>query len=312
MATKKTILVTGGAGFIGSNLVDKLVKEGLRTVIIDNLLTGNSKNLNLTSEFYNIDICDEEVSNVFEKEKPEIVFHCAAQIDLRKSVENPAEDAKINILGSLNILENCRKYGIEKVIFASTGGAIYGDASIIPATEDCFEYPLSPYGIDKLAVEKYLNYYYKIFGLPFVSLRFANVYGPRQNSKGEAGVVAIFCDKMLSGGQPIIFGNGEQTRDFVYAEDVVDALILAMNSKKIGIFNIGSAKETDINDIFEKIKKITNCDCGEIHIPAKIGEQKRSCLSYLKAKKELGWEPKYNLEKGLEKTVKWFVDQKLS
>jgi UDP-glucose 4-epimerase len=307
---EKTILIVGGAGFVGSHLADRLITEGYSVAIVDNLSSGVKKNVNNKARFYKIDICNSEISDIFEKEKPKIVFHLAAQIDLRRSVENPIEDANINILGSLNVLDNCIKYKIEKIVFASSGGAIYGDADIIPTPEDYPEYPLSPYGINKLTVEKYLNYYYKIFGLPFVSLRFSNIYGPRQNSKGEAGVVAIFCDKMLSKKQPIIYGNGEQTRDFVYVEDVVDALVLAINSKKIGIFNIGSTKETDINTIFEKIRKIMNSACEEVHIPAKIGEQKRSCLDCHRAKNELGWEPKYNLEKGLEETVKWFTDQK--
>lgn len=300
------ILVTGGAGFIGSHLVDRLIKEGHRVSVIDNLSTGKEENINPKAKFYKIDICDPEISQIFEKEKPEIVFHYAAQIDLRESVEDPIKNAQINILGTLNILENCKKSKIKKFIFASTGGAMYGEAEIIPTPETYPEFPLSPYGIEKLTIEKYLNYYSKVFGLPFISLRLANIYGPRQNSKGEAGVVAIFCDKMLSGEQPIIYGDGNRTRDFVFVDDVVDANILAMEKGRVGIFNIGTAKETNINTIFKKLKELTTSNCKEIHGPAKPGEQKRSCLDFAKAKKELNWQPQFNLDEGLKKTVEWF------
>ena len=321
------ILVTGGAGFIGSHLVDRLVKEKHKVIVIDNLSTGKKENLNPQAKFYKLDIRSPKISDVFKKERPEAVFHLAAQIDLRKSVENPVEDAKINILGSLNILQNFIRINqlnprksVSKFIFASTGGAIYGDADIIPTTETYPEMPLSPYGIEKLVFDKYLNYYYKVFGLPYVSLRLANVFGPRQNSKGEAGVIAIFCDKMLSGkftphrtrsgvGQPIINGSGKQTRDYVYVDDVVEAGILAFKKKKIGIFNIGTAQETDVNAIFRKIRKLINSNCKEIHIPEKPGEQKTSCLDCSKAKKELGWKPKYNLDRGLKETVEWFKNK---
>ena len=299
-------LVTGGAGFIGSHLVDRLIKGGHKVVVVDNLSTGKKENLDQKVKFYKIDICNPKISQIFKKERPEVVFHYAAQIDVRKSVENPIEDAQVNILGSLNLLENCKKYKVKKIIFASTGGAIYGDADIVPTPEDYLEFPLSPYGIAKLTVEKYLNYYYQVFGLPYISLRLANVYGPRQNSKGEAGVIAIFCDKMLLGKQPVINGSGLQTRDFIYVDDVVEANILAMKSRKTGIFNIGTAEETNINTIFRKLKELTGSKCKEIHGQEKLGEQERSCLDYSKAKKELGWKPQYNLEKGLEQTVKWF------
>ncbi len=303
------ILVTGGAGFIGSHLVDRLIDEGHQVVVIDNLSTGSRKNLNSKAKLWKMDIQSSKVKEVFEKEKPNAVFHLAAQIDLRKSVEDPIKDAKINILGSLNILQSfynsCHSHC--KFIFTSTGGAIYGDADIIPTPESYPEKPLSPYGAEKLVFDKYLNYYNQVFNLPYVSLRLANVYGPRQNSKGEAGVVAIFSDAMLSGNQPIIFGSGKQTRDFVYVKDVVEAAVSALKKNKIGIHNIGTAKQTDINTVFSKIKKITGSECREIHQPAKPGEQKTSCLNIEKAKKELGWQPKYDLDKGLEETVKWFA-----
>jgi UDP-glucose 4-epimerase len=195
-----------------------------------------------------------------------------------------------------------------KFIFASTGGAIYGEAKIIPTSENYPPSPLSPYGIDKLTIEKYLEYYHKVFKLPFVSLRLSNVYGPFQNFKGEAGVVAIFSSKMLKGEQPIIYGNGRQTRDFVFVEDVVEANILAMKSKKTGIYNIATGRETTINSLFDKIKKLTASKCKKVYGPSRLGEQRRSCLDFSKAKKELGWRPKYDLDEGLKKTIEWFKE----
>lgn len=306
MIKKQTYLIIGGAGFIGSHLADELIKIGGRVVIVDNLSTGKKENVNQKAVFYKIDILNPKLSDIFKKEKPQIAFHYAAQIDVRKSVEDPIKDAKINVLGSLNILENCRKYKVKKIIFASTGGAIYGEADIIPTPETYSEFPLSPYGIAKLAIEKYLNYYFKNFNLSYTALRLGNVYGPRQNSKGEAGVIAIFCDKIFTGKQPIIYGDGKQTRDFVYVDDVITANILSLKKNKIGVFNIGTGIENDINTIFLMLKKLTNSSCREIHGVAKSGEQKRSCLDYSKAKKEFGWCPKYNLDEGLKETVEWF------
>ena len=308
-------LVTGGAGFIGSHLTDRLIKEGHKVAVIDNLSTGKKENLNPKAKFYKIDIRSPKVKDIFKKEKPQIVFHYAAQINVRKSVEDPIEDAKINILGSLNIIQSfCHLSSVishkSKIIFASTGGAIYGDADIVPTPESYPEYPLSPYGIEKLIVDKYLNYYYKTFNLPYISLRLGNIYGPRQNSKGEAGVIAIFSDKMLAGGQPIINGSGNQTRDFVYVDDVVEASTLAFKKNKVGVFNIGTAKETDVNTIFKKLKELTGSNCKIVHGSAMPGEQKRSCLDFKKAKRELKWSPKYDLENGLKKTIDWFLRQK--
>jgi UDP-glucose 4-epimerase len=304
------ILVTGGAGFIGSHIVDRLIEENHKVVVVDNLSTGNRDNLNKKAEFLKKNICDKKLADVFKKEKFDYVFHLAAQIDVRKSVENPQKSATDNILGSLNILESCKEYKIKKIIFASTGGAIYGDADIIPTPESYLENPLSPYGIEKLSVDKYLNYYYKVFKLPYISLRLGNVYGPRQNSKGEAGVVAIFIDKMMRGESPVINGAGRNTRDFVYVEDVVEANILAMKSKKTGVYNIGTGKETNINTIFRNLKKLLNSDYKEIHGEAKQGEQKKSCLDNRKAKKDLSWKPKIKIEEGLQKTAGWFKNEK--
>jgi UDP-glucose 4-epimerase len=298
-------LITGGAGFIGSHLVNRLIKEGHKVVVIDNLSTGKKENLNPKAKFYKVDIKSSKISQIFKKERFEIVFHYAAQISVRKSIKNSLQDAKINILGSLNVLENCKKFSVKKVIFPSTG-AVYGNAEVLPTPEDYPELPLSPYAISKLTIEKYLNYYYKNFNLLFLSLRLANVYGPRQNPQGEAGVIAIFLKKMLSKDQPIIYGDGMQTRDFIFINDVVEANILALKSNKVGIFNIGTSKETNVKTIFKKLKELTNSKCTEVHGPPLPYEQKRSCLDYSKAKKILGWRPKYNLNEGLTITMKWF------
>ena len=299
---------SGGEGFIGSYLVERLIKEDHKVVVMDNLSTSKKENLNPEVKFYKADICDTKISQIFKEEKPEVVFHLAAQIDVRKSVENPIENARINILGTLNLLENCKKYKVKSFIFVSTGGAIYCDDKVIPKSESYHEFPLSPYEIEKLTIDKYIIYYYKILGLPFVSSRLANVYGSRQNSKGESGVIAIFCDKILNGKQPVINGSGTQTRDFIFVEDIVEAALLTMKIKKSGIYNIGTAKETDINTIFKKLKKLTGSKCKRIHVPALPGEQKR-CHDYSKARTELGWQPKYTLDKGLNKTVEKFRNE---
>lgn len=300
------ILVTGGAGFIGSHLVDKLIEKGYQVIVIDNLSSGKKENLNPKAKFCEMDICDSKVSQIFQEEKPEIVFHLAAQIDVRKSIEDPIQNAKVNILGTLNILENCRKVRVKKFIFTSSGGAIYGDTDTIPTLETHLENPESPYGITKLAVEKYLCFYQKTFSLNYTVLRLANVYGPRQSSQGEGGVIAIFCDKMLKGEKVMINGDGQQTRDFVYVDDVVEAALLSMEKEKSGVYNIATGIETSINEIFRKIKGLTNFNYQEVHDPVKLGDQKRSCLDYSQAKKELNWQPKYGLEKGLRETIKWF------
>lgn len=304
------LLITGGAGFIGSHLGDRLIQEGHEVVVIDNLSTGKKENVHLKARFYSIDIRAQGISHIFQKEKFDVVFHYAAQIDVRKSVENPVEDANINILGALNILENCRKLTTKKIIFASSGGAIYGETDIIPTPESFPGPPISPYGISKLATEKYLDYYYKVFGLPYVSLRLANVYGSRQDPTGEAGVMGVFIDRMLQEKQPIINGDGRQTRDFIFIDDVVEANLLVLKSNKVGIFNIGTTKETDINTLFRKLKNITRANCEKVYGPKRPRDQKRSCLNFQKANQEIGWKPKVSLEEGLQKTVEWFVKQK--
>ncbi|KKQ57075.1 MAG: UDP-glucose 4-epimerase [Parcubacteria group bacterium GW2011_GWA2_38_13] len=225
---------------------------------------------------------------------------------MRKSVADPVADANINILGSINIIENARIAQVKKIIFASTGGAIYGDTQNIPTQEDEPRNPISPYGVAKLAIEHYLYYYSKVFGMKYVILRFANVYGPRQNSKGEAGVVAIFCDKILSGQTPVIFGDGKNTRDFVFVEDVAQANVAALESDTTGYYNVGTSVETDVNKLSEYIASAFGYRGEYIYEEAKSGEQRRSCLDFSKIKKNLGWEPKTSLKEGIEKTAQWF------
>lgn len=301
----KTSIVTGGAGFIGSHLVDRLIEKNHKVVIVDNLSTGSKKNLNPKAKFYKLDIQSSRIKEVFKKEKPDTLFHFAAQIDVRKSVDNPKEDANINILGSLNLFENCRKFGVKKAIFASTGGAIYGEAGTVPTPERYPAHPVSPYGIAKLSIEHYLYYYYKAHNLPFVALRFSNVYGPRQNSKGEAGVVAIFSDAMLSDRQPVIYGSGKQTRDYLFVRDAVDSTIMALQENKVGVFNVGTGKETSVNELFKMLCGLTHSSAKSVRRPSRKGEQQRSSLDSSKIRKKLGWKYRYDIKKGLKETVSW-------
>ena len=299
------ILVTGGAGFIGSHIVDALIDLGHKVIIVDNFSTGSLKNVNPKAKLVERDIV-EPLADIFHDEKIDVVYHLAAQINVRKSVEDAVIDAKINVMGGLNILECCRKFKIKKFIFASTGGAMYGDTENIPTPEEEKEMPVSPYGIAKCSMEKYLYYYYKVHKMPYVALRFSNVYGPRQNSKGEAGVVAIFTAMMLAGKQPVINGDGKQTRDYVYVKDVVKANILALNKNVAGIYNVGTGVETDVNELFQKLNKLIGTNFKEVHKESMQGEQIRSCLDASKIKKELGWKPDYDLDEGLKETVDWF------
>ena len=305
------ILVTGGAGFIGSHVVDEYLNAGHSVTVIDDLSTGRKENMNPKARFLQMDIRSEKIQDIFRKEKFDAVNHHAAQMDVRKSVEDPLFDASTNILGTLNLLENCRAFGVRKFIFASTGGAIYGEQDYFPADERHPVRPLSPYGISKLAVEKYLHYYSQVYGLQYVSLRYGNVYGSRQNPHGEAGVIAIFARKMLVGEQPIINGDGKQTRDYVFVDDVVKANVLALNYVKPTVFNIGTGIETDVNQLFELLKEFTRAKCREVHGPAMKGEQQRSVLDSSHAKKELGWQALISLREGINRAVDYFRNENI-
>jgi len=300
------ILVTGGAGFIGSHVVDTFVAAGHQVAVIDDLSSGRRENLNPQATFYQLDVQDAAVGDVFRRQQPEVLCHHAAQMDVRRSVADPVFDARVNLVGLLNLMEHGRQNGLRRVLFASTGGAIYGEQDYFPANEEHPLRPLSPYGITKLATEKYLFYYRAVYGIEHVILRYANIYGPRQNPHGEAGVVAIFADKMLRGEQPVINGDGKQTRDYVYVGDVVRANVFALSFSGSDIFNIGTGVENDVNRLFRIIKTSTGSPCEERHGPAKIGEQMRSVIDSAKAKKVLGWQPTVDLEEGLRRTVEYF------
>jgi UDP-glucose 4-epimerase len=307
--SQKHIIVTGGAGFIGSHVTDRLLEEGHRVVVIDDLSSGARKNVDDRAALHVMNIRSKEAARLVEEVGPDILYHLAAQMDVRKSVADPAFDAEVNILGALNLLEAGRKAGLRRVVFSSTGGAIYGEQNLFPADETHPEQPLSPYGITKLSLEKYLYYYHDAFGLDVTCLRYANVYGPRQNAHGEAGVVAIFSRKLLAGERPTIFGDGENTRDFVYVDDVVDANAAAQDIEGFRIYNIGTGVETTINQLYETLNRITGAGLDPRYGDAKPGEQRRSSITAQKISDEIGVHPSVDLKTGLNKTVEWFGRQ---
>jgi len=304
------VLVTGGAGFIGSNVADGLIDEGYKTVIVDDLSNGMKENVPQKSAFYKVDVRDKALEDVFKKEKPDIVIHNAAQLSVRISVENPLHDADINIMGGLNLIDLCKKYSVKKVLFASSGGTVYGEQQVFPADESHPLGPISPYGVAKLATEHYLHYYHSVYGLNYISLRYANIYGPRQDPLGEAGVVAIFSNKILEGEEPVINGDGLQTRDYTYIGDVVKANLSAITSDYAGPVNIGTGVETDVVTLFNILKHASGKDIQAKHGPAKTGEQKRSVLDSNLAEKVLGWKPEIAIEEGLKLTFEWFEENR--
>jgi UDP-glucose 4-epimerase len=297
------IVITGGAGFIGSHIVDAYVAEGHEVHIVDDFSTGRDANVNPRAVVHRLDIADPAVVELIGDVKPDTLNHHAAQMDVRRSVADPGFDARINIVGFINLLQGCLAAAVKKVIFASSGGAVYGDKEPIPAGEDHATEPLSPYGVSKRTGELYLGYYHSAFGLPYVALRYANVYGPRQSSQGEAGVVAIFVDKLLSGQSPIINGDGKQTRDYVFVGDVVAANLAALRTSFVGAVNIGTARETDVVTICESLRARLGSQMQATHGPAKTGEQRRSCLAIGLAAQVLGWKPGVALDQGLQRTV---------
>ncbi|MFH1403326.1 MAG: SDR family oxidoreductase [Candidatus Altiarchaeota archaeon] len=299
-------LVTGGAGFIGSNIVDLLVSEGYDVVVVDDLSTGKKENINDSAVFREVDITSPKLDSVFMEEKPDYVIHQAAQINVRKSVTEPEFDARVNILGSINLLECCRRHGVKRVVYASSGGAVYGEPEYLPADESHPVNPLCPYGASKYAVEKYLFLYSVNYGLDYIILRYGNVYGPRQDPLGEAGVVAIFTKKMLLSDTPVINGDGGQTRDFVHVKDVARANLLALRAKTgERVFNIGSGVETSVNEITKHLMECTGAKVKPKHGPEVKGEVRRIYLNVGLAGSELKWAPVIGLEDGLKETVEW-------
>jgi UDP-glucose 4-epimerase len=301
------ILVTGGAGFIGSHVVDALIERGHEVVVVDDLSTGRRENLNPGAKFYHLDIRDAQgLEEVFAAERPEIVNHQAARANVRESMAKPVLYAEVNVIGSLNLLELSRKYGVGRFIYASTGGAVYGEPQYLPADEAHPINPLDPYGASKHLVEHYLYLYGVNYGLRYVALRYANAYGPRQDPYGEAGVVAIFTGQMLEGGEPVINGSGEQERDFVYVGDIAAANIQAMEAGDNQIYNIGWGVGTSINEIFARLKEITGYEKEAVHGPPKLGEVFKIYLEASKAQHELDWVPRVGLDEGMRRTVEYF------
>jgi len=304
------VLITGGAGFIGSNVADGLIAEGYEVVIVDDLSNGREENIPGKVKFYKTDVRDKELEDIFKAQRPDMVIHNAAQLSVRVSVEEPLLDADINIIGGLNLINICKKYEVKKIIFASSGGTVYGDQKVFPADESHPLAPISPYGVAKLTTEHYLYYYLRIYGLEYIALRYANIYGPRQDPHGEAGVVAIFSNMMLAGEIPLINGDGLQTRDYVYIGDVVRVNIDAIKSDFVGPVNIGTGIETDVMTLFNILKNASGRDIEEKHGPAMAGEQMRSVLDNSLAGKILGWKPEVSIEDGLKLTYKWFEENK--
>ena len=299
------ILVTGGAGFIGSHVVDAYVAEGHDVTVLDDLSTGRRDNVHPRAEFVQMDIRDETLSEVFGKRSFDVVNHLAAQMQVSYSVREPRHDMDINVRGTMNILEAARTSGVQRIIFASSAGTVYGHQNVESCDEDQPKHPLSPYGAAKLSIEHYLYAYAACYGMKSLALRYGNVYGPRQNPHGEAGVVAIFLRKMLSGQQPIINGSGTQTRDYIYIDDVVRANIRALHSDYTGAVNVTTDRETSVLEIVDALEASTQLPCARVHRPALPGEPMRGRYNNARARRELGWHPQVTLNEGIERTVAW-------
>jgi UDP-glucose 4-epimerase len=299
------ILVTGGCGFIGSHIVDRYVNEGHDVVVIDNLSTGDMNNLNPKATFHKKEICDETIEEIFQREKFDVVNHHAAQINVRTSVDDPRFDAQVNIIGAVNLLTVGVKYGIQRFIFASSGGAIYGEPKQFPITEDFALHPLSPYAVAKMAAEKYIMAFARIHAFHYTILRYSNVYGPRQISKGEAGVISIFIHQILNNKECIIFGDGHQIRDYVYIHDVVEANVCALDCRS-DIFNIGTGVGTNVNDLINILSEITKKKIDHKHSAPRPGEVFKNVLDSSKAASVLRWKPQTPLKQGIHTTFGYF------
>ena len=308
---RETVLVTGGAGFIGSHLVDALLAEDRRVLVIDDLSSGRRENVPEAAELHVLDIRSSEGAELVRTAGVGTLIHHAAQMDVRRSTEDPGFDAKVNILGMLNLLRAAIDGGVRQVVFASTGGAIYGDQETFPAGEHHPTRPLSPYGISKLAGERYLYYFHREHGLDATCLRYANVYGERQNPHGEAGVVAIFATRLLQEKNPTIYGDGLQTRDYVHVSDVVAANLAVMGRPGFHTYNVGTGVETTVVEIFEGLREALGSELEAVHGPAKPGEQRRSSIDSTLLDRELGAAPRTDLREGLRRTAAWFRDRSL-
>ena len=305
----KRVLVTGGAGFIASHIVDKLVSEGNEVSIIDDLSSGDKANLNAEAKFYEADISESKVKDIIKEINPEVIVHAAAQISVSDSMKDPVTDVKINITGLMNILSSLDVENLPYFTFISTGGALYGEQDVFPAPEDHKIAPTSVYGLSKYSSEQYLDLWKRVYGLKYGVARFANVYGPRQNPHGEAGVVAIFSKLLLGGKTPTINGTGEFTRDYVYVADVVEAVYALVSKEQEGTYNIGTGVETSVNDLYNKLIAGADLDVPANYGPQRAGDQMRSVIDSSKALNEIGWQAKVDMSSGLEKTYSWFKER---
>lgn len=299
------VLVTGGAGFIGSHIVDLLVESGFRVSVVDDLSTGRFENINPGVNFYRVGVGSGDFGEVIARERPDAVVHQAAQVDVQRSLREPLADAEINILGAVNLLEACRRYNVSKVVYASSA-AVYGNPAYLPVDEKHPVKPQSPYGASKYTVEHYLRIYSEVYGVRYTVLRYANVYGPRQDAGGEGGVVAIFVDKLLSAEAPKIFGDGEQTRDFVFVKDVAAANLAALHRGDGLILNVSTGAMLSVNSLFHAIKSITMSSLSPVYCPPRPGDITHSYLANEKAREALEWRPRYSLEDGLRETVEFY------
>ena len=305
MANENTALVTGGAGFIGSHLVDELLNSGRKVIVVDDLSSGQLKNINSNCIFMHGDITSDALDSIFEKEKASLVFHLAAQSSVAISSNKPLLDASTNILGTLKILENCNEHGVKKLIYSSTGGAIYGEPPELPVDESTAPRPISNYGVSKFQGEQFIELYHKLHNVNYCILRYANVYGPRQDGNGEAGVIPIFATLIQDGKQPTIYGTGEQKRDFISVHDVVRANMLAISNGKNSTYNIGSSVMYSVNQIYDLIKDHYGFTKEALTGAPRTGDVFEISLDYAKAKKELEWEPEIDFENGLQETLQY-------